>query len=190
MGTDRFDELVRCEVEWGPLTSNALTVVKPHRFVASTRVTKRHRQTSQTRQCIATATRERTWAQIDCMTSSGWRDFDGSGVRREPRSTVVLSTHLLHPRQMTMRNVEHQACILGRMVTWASEGIEWEADPRHVDLVLEACGVGNTGPSISTPVVKETVDGVASPRSHDQGDKDDDAHLRGAMSAESAIQPP
>ena len=29
MGTDRFDELVRCEVEWGPLTSNALTVVAP-----------------------------------------------------------------------------------------------------------------------------------------------------------------
>ena len=109
MGTDRFDELVRCEVEWGPLTSNALTVVKPHRFVASTRVTKRHRPTSQTRQCNATASRERTWAQIECMTSSGWRDFDGSGVRREPRSTVVLSTHLLHPRQMTMRNVEHAA---------------------------------------------------------------------------------
>ena len=66
-------------------------------------------QTSQTRALHATATRERTRAQIDCMTSSGWRDFDGSGVRREPRSTVVLSTHLLHPRQMTMRNVEHAA---------------------------------------------------------------------------------
>ena len=66
-------------------------------------------QTSQTRALHATATRERTRAQIDCMTSSGWREDDGSGVRREPRSTVVLSTHLLHPRQMTMRNVEHAA---------------------------------------------------------------------------------
>eukprot|EP00439_Symbiodinium_sp_Y106_P005152 s6843_g1.t1 len=40
-----------------------------------------------------------------------------------------------------------------RLVTWTHEGIEMEADPRHVDLVLEQLGL-EKGVSVTTPLVK------------------------------------
>ena len=43
----------------------------------------------------------------------------------------------------------------GRIITWTHAGIEWEADARHADLVIEACGIGRSGPKITTPIVKE-----------------------------------
>jgi thiol-disulfide isomerase/thioredoxin len=45
---------------------------------------------------------------------------------------------------------------LNRIITWTSEGIEWEADPRHADLIVKSVGV--TGCKVSTPGVKEKVE--------------------------------
>ena len=38
-------------------------------------------------------------------------------------------------------------------MTWTPRGVEWEADPRHAELVIRACGV--TGAKVTTPGVKE-----------------------------------
>ena len=44
--------------------------------------------------------------------------------------------------------------ILNRMVTWTSQGIEYEADQRHAELIIAGCGlVGNSKP-IGTPGTK------------------------------------
>ena len=43
--------------------------------------------------------------------------------------------------------------ILNRFVTWTDRGIELEADPRHVDLLLNE--VGCEGAKVTTPLVKE-----------------------------------
>ena len=49
--------------------------------------------------------------------------------------------------------VIHKISVLNRLVTWTHEGIEMEADPRHVDLVLEQLGL-EKGVSVTTPLVK------------------------------------
>ena len=49
--------------------------------------------------------------------------------------------------------VIHQISVLNRLVTWTHEGIEMEADPRHVDLVLEQLGLEKSL-SVTTPLVK------------------------------------
>ena len=36
----------------------------------------------------------------------------------------------------SMSDVSHSIVILNRLVTWTDRGIELEADPRHVDLLL------------------------------------------------------
>ncbi|CAE7420072.1 RE2, partial [Symbiodinium sp. CCMP2592] len=60
--------------------------------------------------------------------------------------------------------VTHSISVLNRLVTWTNEGIEMEADPRHVDLVLEHLGLNNSSP-VTTPLVKSTGDEDESPLS-------------------------
>ena len=43
--------------------------------------------------------------------------------------------------------------ILGRIVEWTAEGITWEADPRHAELIWQAYNV--SGRNITTPGVKD-----------------------------------
>ena len=43
--------------------------------------------------------------------------------------------------------------ILGRLVTWGVNGLTWEADPRHAELVVQAFHV--TGTRVTTPGTKE-----------------------------------
>ena len=50
----------------------------------------------------------------------------------------------------------HSITILNRLVTWTDRGIELEADPRHVDLLLNE--VGCEGAKVTTPLVKERVE--------------------------------
>ena len=45
---------------------------------------------------------------------------------------------------------------MNRLVTWTDRGIELEADPRHVDLLLNE--VGCEGAKVTTPLVKERVE--------------------------------
>ena len=53
--------------------------------------------------------------------------------------------------------VIHSISVLNRLVTWTNRGIEMEADPRHVDLVLEHLRLTSASP-VTTPLVKSTGD--------------------------------
>ncbi|CAE7251708.1 unnamed protein product [Symbiodinium sp. CCMP2592] len=64
----------------------------------------------------------------------------------------------------SLPGVTHSISVLNRLVTWTNEGIEMEADPRHVDLVLEHLGLNNSSP-VTTPLVKSTGDEDESPLS-------------------------
>ena len=48
--------------------------------------------------------------------------------------TIDVRGILGHP---SMKDVDHSIVILNRLVTWTDKGIEMEADPRHVDLLLQ-----------------------------------------------------
>ena len=56
----------------------------------------------------------------------------------------------------SMADVAHSITILNRLVTWTDRGIELEADPRHVDLLLNE--VGCEGAKVTTPLVEERVE--------------------------------
>ena len=45
---------------------------------------------------------------------------------------------------------------LGRIVDWTADGITWEADPRHAELIRKLFGV--TGRSVTTPGVRYKLD--------------------------------
>lgn len=53
--------------------------------------------------------------------------------------------------QGTVQEIRH----LNRIISWTREGVTWEPDPRHVDLVVKALGV--TG-KVVTPLVKEKLE--------------------------------
>ena len=55
----------------------------------------------------------------------------------------------------SMKDVDHSIVILNRLVTWTDKGIEMEADPRHVDLLLQE--VGCEGSKVTTPLIKERI---------------------------------
>ena len=55
-----------------------------------------------------------------------------------------------------MKGVDHSIVILNRLVTWTDKGIELEADPRHVALLIQE--VGCEGSKVSTPLVKERIE--------------------------------
>jgi len=55
-----------------------------------------------------------------------------------------------------MKNVDHSIVILNRLVTWTDKGIEMEADPRHVDLLLQE--VVCEGSKVTTPLIKERIE--------------------------------
>ena len=55
-----------------------------------------------------------------------------------------------------MEGVDHSIVILNRLVTWTNKGIELEADPRHVALLIQE--VGCEGSKVSTPLVKERIE--------------------------------
>ena len=40
--------------------------------------------------------------------------------------------------------------ILNRIVEWTNAGIQYEADPRHVDLIIEELGLENANGSVVT----------------------------------------
>ena len=55
-----------------------------------------------------------------------------------------------------MKGVDHSIVILNRLVAWTDKGIELEADPRHVALLIQE--VGCEGSKVSTPLVKERIE--------------------------------
>ena len=57
-----------------------------------------------------------------------------------------------HTRSAGKPGTIQEARLLNRTITWDNQGILWEADTRHVDIVLQQTGVTN---SVTTPLVKE-----------------------------------
>ena len=53
----------------------------------------------------------------------------------------------------TVQKMRH----LNRILKWTDEGISYEADPRHVDIVVKALGVSK---AVTTPLVREPPDNV------------------------------
>ena len=54
-----------------------------------------------------------------------------------------------------MPNVDRSIVVLNRLLTWTDKGIELEADPRHVAIILRE--VGCEGCKVTTPLVEERV---------------------------------
>ena len=48
--------------------------------------------------------------------------------------------------------------VYSRLVDWTAEGITWEADPRHAELIRKSFGV--TGRSVATPGVRDMLDDI------------------------------
>jgi len=47
-----------------------------------------------------------------------------------------------------------EATILGRKLRWTPSGIEYEADPKHAQLVIEEMGLGESSRSVDSPIEK------------------------------------
>ena len=52
-----------------------------------------------------------------------------------------------------MPHTVHEIRHLNRLISWDSEGITWEPDPRHVDILCQ--NIGPTGSKVTVPLVKE-----------------------------------
>ncbi len=47
--------------------------------------------------------------------------------------------------------------VLNRVVTWGDEGIEYEPDQRHAELIIRDMGLEGSSRAVSTPYVKEEI---------------------------------
>ena len=91
-------------------------------------------------------------------------DFTGLGTKAElewfaeelgKHWTVEVRGYLGPPGMVgTQQSID----ILNRLVSWTSRGIELEADPRHVDIILKE--VGCEGAKVTTALVKEKIEQV------------------------------
>ena len=69
----------------------------------------------------------------------------------------VCPSRLHHKCQVVLFKVARVlGCDQWRNSWWTDEGISWEADPRHAELIKKSFGV--TGLSVSTPGVKDRLD--------------------------------
>ena len=48
---------------------------------------------------------------------------------------------------------------LNRLLTWTTQGIEWEADPRHVQIIKRELNVTEASARVTTPGLKEKTRG-------------------------------
>ena len=44
---------------------------------------------------------------------------------------------------------------LNRLLAWTHEGIEWECDPRHVEILVREMGVAKANTKVTTPGIRE-----------------------------------
>ena len=50
--------------------------------------------------------------------------------------------------------------VLNRIITWKEDGIRWEPDARHAELVIALLGDGPRGRSVTTPLAKGAVENL------------------------------
>ena len=69
---------------------------------------------------------------------------------KEITNKFDIKTTLMGPRASDVQSAQ----VLGRVVSIGPEGIQYEADPRHAEILVEAMGLENAK-TVSTPGVKE-----------------------------------
>ena len=55
--------------------------------------------------------------------------------------------------------MQQQVRILNRLLTWTKNGIEYEADQRHADIIIKQLGLTASKP-VETPAVNENAQGA------------------------------
>ena len=73
-------------------------------------------------------------------------------MKKELEKIYELKTHVLGPGE----NDEKQVKVLNRIVTWTDQGVQYEADPRHAEIVIKQLGLENAK-GLITPGTKEEV---------------------------------
>ena len=68
------------------------------------------------------------------------------------REHFDIKTEILGPK--SEKDCVDQIKVLNRIVTWEAEGITWEPDPRHAELVIEQLGLTG-GKPLKLPGAKE-----------------------------------
>ena len=62
-------------------------------------------------------------------------------------ATYEINTEFLRPKA---EKCKEEIRILNRTISWTDQGIHYEPDQRHADLIVEQAGMSNSKP-ISTP---------------------------------------
>ena len=109
----------------------------------------------------------RTYIHGDDFVTAG-RDHDLKWLKTQIEKRYEIKTETLGPESQDQQQVK----ILNRIVTWTQEGLEYEAGPRHVKLIIQDLGLKATK-GVSTPGTKE--EGLTK-AGHDTPLNDDEAH--------------
>ena len=78
----------------------------------------------------------RTYIHGDDYVSVG-KDQDLQWLKKELEQTYGLKTQALGPETQDLKQVR----VLNRIITLKNEGIQYEADPRHVEILLRELGL-------------------------------------------------
>ena len=70
------------------------------------------------------------------------------------KAEFEIKTEILGPEKRHVQELK----ILNRIVTWEKDGIMWEPDPRHAELIIAQLGLENAKP-VSTPAMKQAEKG-------------------------------
>ena len=66
---------------------------------------------------------------------------------------AVETRGILAPPDSNLPDCVQQLSVLNRLITWSDTGIELEADPRHVELIVTDLGLKGSVP-VTTPLLK------------------------------------
>eukprot|EP00973_Karenia_brevis_P062393 8677845-Karenia_brevis.AAC.1 len=87
-------------------------------------------------------------------------DFLGAGREKQLnwlRQVMNKSFEAKHVMMGPKEYMSNNITLLGRSITWGSDGLVWEADQRHAKLVINALGLEHDKPS-KTPAEREDDD--------------------------------
>ena len=71
-------------------------------------------------------------------------------VEKEVEKKFDIKSTIIGPRESDTRSAQ----VLGRVVSIGPEGVQYEADPRHAEIIIEALGL-EEAKTVSTPGNKE-----------------------------------
>ena len=116
----------------------------------------------------------RTYIHGDDYVSVG-KEQDLMWMKQEVEKRYKLKTQILGPGQ----HEEQQVRVLNRVLTWTKDGILYEADPRHVEILIKELGLTNAK-SVCTPGTKEE---GRTKEDHQTALRDEEASLYRGMTA-------